>query len=144
MSKPYAEMMFSKFQRRQIALAEIANNIANGKRTLLFMGSPPVSQNSPIRGHIKAPLHALFNVVKCHPLISVVVLDEYLTTQLCAYCNQQLLFAHGGHTVHCQRCLASPNGQSRTFDRDINAARNIKQNGEAVLRNGKVPDAFRR
>lgn len=142
MSKAYTDWMFSKFQRRQIVLSKIANDIANGKRTLLFMGSPPVSENSPIRGHIKMPLHDLFHVLQNHPLIWVIVVDEYLTTQLCSYCDQQVIFAHGGHTVHCQRCLALPNGQSGTMDRDINAARNILRKGVSVLTYGRVGEAF--
>lgn len=143
MSKKYTQMLFAKYQRKQTVHANIANDIANGKRTLLFMGSPPAHENSPIRGHVKAPLHKLFDVIKNHPLIWVVVIDEYLTTQLCSHCKLQLMFAHGGHTVHCPHCLAF-GGQTITMDRDENAARNIMQNGEAALQTGAVPTEFRR
>lgn len=150
----------------------MANQIANGEKSLVFMGRSPINANSPIRGYLRPPILALEHVLWNHPLVDLVYTDEYNTTKTCSRCHvNKVVIRPGTRNVFCAQCPGDPDfflpeprlyrtkfagkwipnrmvGQqenqlmSFSSDRDINAARNIKMLGIAKITGNPIPPAY--
>lgn len=149
----------------------MANRIANGEKSLVFMGRSPISSNSPIRGYLRPPILGLEHVLWNNPLIDLVYVDEYNTSKTCSRCHtNRVVIRPKTRNVFCAQCpgdrefflpeprfyrtkldgawftnpdeINDPTVRSMSMDRDINGARNIKMLGLCKVLGIAKPAAY--
>ena len=140
-SKTIRKQAFSQFRRRKRSLDSICKRISQGDReTIVGFGNG--SNVSRGFGHAPAPSKELRERLKQH--CKVVLIDEYLTSQICSHCHSKLkAFKRDGAEVHGIRVC--PNQECRiTWNRDFNAAINMHHLLFNVLNGSSRPTALRR
>lgn len=119
-----ARLKFDKFIRTNETLSKFVGELAgDAKLTKCFYGSMKVASDCPMKGYIRPPGRLLERKLKEHPRIHVKPTNEFRTTMLCSDCFVKLKVAKSPHRfATCPKC-------KKVWNRDINAAKNILQNG---------------
>ena len=146
----------TSYMKRDRALDSLCKRITNGKtKTLVAFGA--ANSCSTGFGHAPAPQARLrHRLARVHGAL-VFMVDEYLTSQKCSTCSNQLCPAFGstrsedGHKVrkeihgvrYCSSCH-NLSGSPLFWHRDFNAAANILACYLSVASTGARPTAFQR
>lgn len=94
--------------------------------------------NSPMAGHPRTALGGYNKSLEGRS--DVLYIDEFRTTQVCSACHTRAETSTPPHRY--QQCMCE--GKRRVWNRDNNAARNIKLLGNLIVHDKPRPDAFRR
>lgn len=103
---------FRYYQQKQRAIQKIVANIHKGKNTLVFTGTNPFSANSPTRGYESCAINEILRGMVAFPLMSVVFIEEYMTTKTCSFCLERSLkftAGKGNRHVLCAHCRNANN-----------------------------------
>lgn len=88
----YARLKLDKYIESQRAIDKKAGKLVNGKAAIIYLGSADFSPNSPIkiRKHVRCPgTRKLIAAFKKRGNCIVRMVDEFMTSQLCARCFRQ-------------------------------------------------------
>lgn len=133
---------FEQYILRQKSLAHIIkhNIIKEDAETVtVFLGAAKQHGSSTMKGYVKSPHSYLRHVLKIHPKLTLIDVNEYCTTKTCSKCGIQepkkdenmkdedkrfrVYRGTKGHRwAHCRDCQI-------LWNRDINAGINILRRG---------------
>lgn len=94
--------------------------------------------NSPMAGHPRTALGGFNESLQGRS--DILYIDEYRTTQVCSACHTRAETSTPPHRY--QQCMCE--GKRRVWNRDNDAARNIKLLSNLIVRDEPRPDVFRR
>lgn len=92
-------------------------------KTLIFMGDPNIS--GWMRGYVRTPIRKITEYLRRARGVTMLNIDEFRTTKLCSNCPEHVPVVTSKSPHRFQVC---PNCKT-VWNRDINAANNILQNG---------------
>ena len=162
-AKGYRNMRFLRFTSKQKALEEICDLIAPPDRvTVLGFGDWNGGAGTPIKRRCAGPLQELKRKLGGRPNVYLRMIGEFRTSRNCYNCHCMLTkmkaattrAKRGGRSSRTTRvgrvhkvlhCRSSQGGQDRcgtTWNRDVNAAKNMLMLLMCEIRGFKRPEAF--
>ena len=117
------KLRWNTHQKRRIAMDTLCHEIVGGSRhnggkdVVVAFGAASVSSTSP--GYASAPTKGLARAL-CRHCSAVLMVDEYLTSQVCSHCGGRCLRAPRHLQVTVDKPdLRKPNGSRRSFCKRI-------------------------
>lgn len=134
-----ARLKFDKYIRTKETMSGYVNDmIGDAKMTKCFYGDMTTAPNCPIKGYIRLPGKELRKTLANHPKIDLENTDEFRSTMLCSICFTKMKVSKSPHRfATCPNC-------KRVWNRDINGAKNILQNGLHKQNGTPMPKEFSR
>jgi hypothetical protein len=176
MARGYRNMRFMRYKFKQKAIHEICDLIAPNSakirgewkpadHTIVFFGDWNGGNGTPISRRASGPLQEIKLELMSRARVTVVMVDEYLTSKTCHRCYEKLVNMkahtttrvrrwqgvetrtemHGQrvHSIlHCKSSDCQKKGIQSTMNRDVNASKNILNIGICTLKGEPRPAAM--
>lgn len=136
LKRKVGRIRFYAHQRRDATVQKKVNEITMGQKILFFEGNGSIPATSPIEGYVRLPNKRFRHLLK--EKCDVVRIDEFHTTKLCSKCFWTAITALSPHRYqYWKNC-------NTTWNRDVNAARNILYKGHCIMQAVQFHPNFRR
>ena len=164
MSRGYRNMRFMRYVHREKAINAICDTVAPaGRSTIVGFGDWSGGNASPVSRRTCGPVEEIKHRLRMRKDVTILSVDEFRTSVTCSCCNRRLSNMVAvvtrkakapGQGVHSSRskvhtvlhCRSSvDNGIDRcgaTWNRDVNAARNILALTMRLVHGFRRPDVF--
>ena len=173
MAKGYRNMRFMRFKFKQKAIHEICDMMTpmskdkEDRHTTVFFGDWNGGKGTPISRRACGPLQEIKMHLRSRTDVSLIDVDEFRTSANCSRCFEKLVnmkapttskvkWREGARVVtelqnqrihkclHCKNSECCKASNKTTWNRDVNAAKNIFMMGMLMLKGWKRPPSFLR
>jgi hypothetical protein len=163
--KGYRNMRFLRYVHKRRAIEEICDLIAppDGTLTLVGFGNWKAGNGSPVSRRTSGPIEEIKLALSGRKNVMLTILDEYRTSVTCSCCGEQLVNMQAKamdrktklmrdkpssihRTLHCKSrsCRHMPGYHGTTWNRDVNASRNLLKVMHCFVDNQERPIELQR
>ncbi|CAO1376712.1 unnamed protein product [Diamesa hyperborea] len=142
LKRKVCRLRFDNYIRRAETISKVIKDKIvqeSVKKVVVCFGDSKQASNSPMKGYIKSPHTKFIKMLKLHPKVIFIPINEYNTTKVCSTClkKDKHIVSKSPHRFSCcNQCKI-------VWNRDVNAGMNILKIGYKRLVEGDTNYSIR-